>query len=215
MASALRKAEQSCLAGRRKAWRWRKRCTAGTIVRAQQLGAGDDDENAGVPPGAPSSYSVRAQERLTLIVACGELRAREARALNNEQYDLAQVAANRLADIEDKLNKNHVSRADVEEGVKLRSQLQAAVEEERYQDAAQLRDRLKALSEEMKYSRISPNFRLGYIVRHTTGACRNTIQNRPQPQLLYMHSSFGPPVYALTANSLPHVFAREQRAGAV
>jgi len=149
----------------------KRRCAAGIRIRTRATTFPEEP-----PEGAPASWSQRSQERAALFVAVSQLRMGEKRALDGERFSDAQTQANRLADIEQWLEKKHRwSKIDVESGILLRSQLQAAVEEERYLDAAQLRDRLNSLSQEMSSSIIHPQFRLGHIVQHTSEGWRGIV----------------------------------------
>lgn len=70
------------------------------------------------------------------------------------------------------------------EGLRIRSELQRAIEEERYSDAASLRDQLKEVDSKMKGTsalagewnvRVEPKFRLGQRVLHSKHQYRGVV----------------------------------------
>lgn len=113
------------------------------------------------------------------------------RTLNMDDFDTAQEIRRRRKEIDEVVaeqleakgpgcgtrSANQTAVADVAaEGLRLRSELQRAINEERYSDAAEVRDRLKlvqeqsekAQSEAASMDRPARKFQLGQRVKHAT-----------------------------------------------
>eukprot|EP00854_Cymbomonas_tetramitiformis_P002145 gene2145-2848_t len=139
--------------------------------------------------------SAAVNEELLLFFYKVDLGTRLQRALNLEQYDAAQEFRKKISEVEDAMHrqqdekkKGHVSsQAEVTDntatGLQLRSELQRAIEEERYQDAASLRDRLSeveasslaAQASLATLSIVEYEFRLGQQVVHTEDSWRGVV----------------------------------------
>jgi hemimethylated DNA binding protein len=149
---------------------WRAACASRSARRGAAARAGADEEEGGFYEGAQNEppplneaalaeSSDAANEDLLVFFYGQELEQRLQRALNNEQYDTAQTLRKKLEVMNASLRQaadakraggGRASRADAEAELTarqarvavLKSQMAAAVVEERYRDAAALRDQL-------------------------------------------------------------------------
>jgi len=139
-------------------------------------------------------HSTRANEELLLFFFQMDVGTRLQRALNNEQYEVAKQLRERRDQIDEAMeqlleakggrSRNQPGVTDVAaEGLRLRTELQRCIDEERYQDAAKVRDRLKevesALSTASEASRsweeTEYGFALGQVVYHREAGYRGVV----------------------------------------
>lgn len=139
-----------------------RRCRS--LARLTRLAAGaSEPRSASSEPPALAEDSEAAKQELLLFAWVTDVETRVQKALNSEQYDLAQALRARLDEVATVLRQcgdarrerggaacSTAAEAEAEltgqqaRALVLRSQLAAAVAEERYSDAAALRDQLAA-----------------------------------------------------------------------
>lgn len=133
-------------------------------------------------------------QELVLFIFQQEFDKQLQRALNYEDYDQASDVRHRRQTIDEALEKLQGHKGRFSEAVKqtfpsqevqLRVQLQRAVDEQRYDDAADLRDRLGKLQQDMRdaaaakgttiEARQPRRFKLGQRVEHVTSGYRAVV----------------------------------------
>ncbi|KAL8138135.1 hypothetical protein V2J09_004136 [Rumex salicifolius] len=148
-------------------------------VRAGWLFSGG---NKGLDPTSERSES--ANEDILVFFLQLDLATRAQYALNLEQYDIAQQLRNKLTEIEKEIvrqreaKKGPTAKSEAQDQairiLRLRADLQSAIERENYAQAAQLRDEISKLEAEalaasakaLAYENLKYNFRLGQKVKH-------------------------------------------------
>lgn len=161
---------QSCVAGQRG-----KRVEAGWLFKG---GGGDKRLDAS------TEHSERANEDILIFFFQLDLATRVQYALNLEQYDIAQQLRSRLTEVEEEVfrqqnaKKGSTSKVDAQDQgirlLRLRGELQNAIDAENYALAAELRDEVSKLEAEslaasakaLAYENVQYAFRLGQKVRH-------------------------------------------------
>ncbi|WVZ09846.1 hypothetical protein V8G54_014376 [Vigna mungo] len=133
---------------------------------------------------ASSEHSENANEDILMFFFQLDLATRVQYALNMEQYDAAQQLRNKLTEVEEEVIKQQQSKRGLSSKseaqdkalsiIRLRSDLQNAVEKENYALAAELRDEISKLEAEslaasakaLAHENAQYAFRLGQKVRH-------------------------------------------------
>ncbi|KAL2349202.1 hypothetical protein Fmac_003202 [Flemingia macrophylla] len=133
---------------------------------------------------ASSEHSESANEDILMFFFQLDLATRVQYALNMEQYDIAQQLRNKLTEVEEEVIKQQQlkrglsSKSEAQDKalsiIRLRSDLQNAIENEDYALAAEIRDKISKLESEslaasakaLVYENAEYAFRLGQKVRH-------------------------------------------------
>lgn len=133
---------------------------------------------------ASSEHSESANEDILMFFFQLDLATRVQYALNMEQYDIAQQLRNKLTEVEEEVIKQQQSKRGLSSKseaqdkalsiIRLRSDLQNAVENEDYALAAELRDKISKLEAEslaasakaLAHENAQYAFRLGQKVKH-------------------------------------------------
>ncbi|KAH6771185.1 uvrB/uvrC motif-containing protein [Perilla frutescens var. hirtella] len=163
---------------------------SGLRVHAGWLFKGNDKESE---LDASCEHSERANEDILMFFFELDLATRVQYALNLEQYEVAQQLRNKLTEVESEVIKLRESRrgsASKSEAqdmaisiLRLRADLQNAIESESYSRAAELRDEItkleaKSLAASVKaqaYENANYSFRLGQKVKHKVFGYRAVI----------------------------------------
>lgn len=143
--------------------------------------------------GASSERSERSNRNILVFFLELDLATRVQYALNLEQYDIAQELRNKLTEVEEESireresNMGSTSKSEVQDQgirvLRMRAELQDAVEKENYAQAAEIRDAINKLEAEtlaasakaMAYDNVQYKFRLGQKVIHKTFGYRGVI----------------------------------------
>ncbi|XP_061369719.1 clp protease adapter protein ClpF, chloroplastic [Gastrolobium bilobum] len=133
---------------------------------------------------ASAEHSESANEDILMFFFQLDLATRVQYALNLEQYDIAQQLRNKLTEVEEEVIKQQQSKRGLSSKseaqdkalsiIRLRSDLQKAIENEDYAVAAELRDKISKLEAEslaasakaLAHENAQYAFRLGQKVRH-------------------------------------------------
>ncbi|KMS96235.1 hypothetical protein BVRB_000910 [Beta vulgaris subsp. vulgaris] len=133
---------------------------------------------------ASTEHSESANEDILIFLFQLDLTTRVQYALNLEQYDIAQQLRNRLTEVEEEVirqqnaKKGSTSKVDAQDQgirlLRLRADIQKAIDTENYAVAAELRDEISKLEAEslaasakaLIYENVQYAFRLGQKVRH-------------------------------------------------
>lgn len=161
----------------------------GVRRRSFWKGEGKTERNAPM-----REHSTRANEELLLFFFQMDVGTRLQRALNNEQYEVAKQLRARRDQIDEAMeqlletkgsrSKNRTDVNDVAaEGLRLRTELQRCIDEERYEDAAKARDRLKEVESALRtvseasrsYEETEYGFTLGQVVYHRDAGYRGVV----------------------------------------
>ncbi|CAN0896478.1 Clp protease adapter protein ClpF, chloroplastic [Linum grandiflorum] len=142
--------------------------------------SGNQDSNSG----AKLEQSESTNEDILIFFFQLDLATRVQCALNMEQYDVAQQLRNKLAEVEQDIVKRRdttrgaSSKSEAQDKainmIRLRADLQNAIEKEDYALAAEFRDQISKLEKEslavsaeaLAYANVQYAFRLGQKVRH-------------------------------------------------
>lgn len=161
-------------------------------MRATWLFSGKNDDKEETR-GASLERSEAANENIVIFFFQLDLATRVQCALNMEQYDVAKQLRNKLTEVETEIVKQRdakrgsSSKSEVQDKaitlLRLRADLQKAVEKENYAVAAELRDQISKLEAEslaasakaLAFENVQYAFRLGQKVRHTTFGYRAVI----------------------------------------
>lgn len=157
------------------------------------IAAGVSKGNYHGPP-AVNEHSESANEDILLFFFQLDLSTRIQVALNLDQYEIAQQLQNKLAELEQELSRQRETKVGSSSSkdkvqdkaitiLRLRADLQEAVENEDYVYAAKLRDQisnleadsLAAAARAMAYQNVEYKFRLGQKVRHAIFGYRAVI----------------------------------------
>ncbi|CAL1360300.1 unnamed protein product [Linum trigynum] len=143
--------------------------------------------------GASIEGSESANEDILIFFFQLDLATRVQCALNMEQYDIANQLRNKLTEVEEEIMKQKEtkrgssSKSEAQEKainiIRLRADLQNAIEKEDYALAAEFRDRISKLekdslavsAEALAYANVEYGFRLGQKVRHKIFGYRGVI----------------------------------------
>lgn len=150
------------------------------------------DRDAEVAASAEQSES--ANEELLLFFFQLDLTTRLQRALNLDQYEVAQQLREKLVEVDREISRqieaklgSTSSKDEAQDKaitiLRLRNDLQKAVQEEDYGGAAELRDQISKLEAEslaaaakaLAYQNVEYKFRLGQKVRHTKFGYRGVV----------------------------------------
>ncbi|XP_021761109.1 clp protease adapter protein ClpF, chloroplastic-like [Chenopodium quinoa] len=152
-----------------------RRVEAGWLFKG---GGGDKRLDASI------EHSEKANEDILIFFFQLDLATRVQYALNLEQYDIAQQLRTRLTEVEEEVikqqntKKGSTSKVDAQDQgirlLRLRAELQNAIDNENYAMAAELRDEISKLEAEslaasanaLAYENVQYVFRLGQKVRH-------------------------------------------------
>eukprot|EP00271_Cylindrocystis_brebissonii_P008228 TRINITY_DN22252_c0_g1_i1.p1 TRINITY_DN22252_c0_g1~~TRINITY_DN22252_c0_g1_i1.p1 ORF type:complete len:416 (+),score=70.45 TRINITY_DN22252_c0_g1_i1:570-1817(+) len=174
--------------GRRRMREVREARGSWVTVRA----SADESETRGALD-ASVEKSVAANEEILLFFYKLDLTTRLQKALNQEQYDPAKDLREKIAELDEELIRLREARMGASSKdeaqdagltiLRIKTALQAAIEEERYAEAAELRDSLAKAEAEalaasltgLSSSNVTYEFRLGQKVRHRQFSYRGVI----------------------------------------
>ncbi|KAK9664788.1 hypothetical protein RND81_14G068300 [Saponaria officinalis] len=142
---------------------------------------------------ASVEHSESANEDILVFFFQLDLATRVQYALNLDQYDIAQQLRNKLTEVEEEVTKQRnakkgsTSKTEVQDQairiLRLRAELQNAIDSENYVAAAKLRDDISKLETEsleasakaLAYGKVQYGFRLGQKVQHKIFGYRGVI----------------------------------------
>eukprot|EP00850_Spirogloea_muscicola_P008479 SM000045S16224 [mRNA] locus=s45:295652:298329:- [translate_table: standard] len=164
------------------------------FVSSAKHSDGDEMEAEVIDRLAVTERSQSVNEELLLFFFQLDLTTRLQRALNKDEYEAAQQLREKIADVEQEVQRQRElkmgsgsAKAEVQDKalaiLGIRSELQKAIEQEQYAEAALLRDRLSQLEAEtlaasaqaLAFTTVEYRFRLGQVILHKEHKYRGVI----------------------------------------